>query len=323
MAGLPLVMACDAPLFEPLWDGTVRLADVELSFVRNPARAGERHRRMRDDLAYDVCEYSSGNYLNGFPFGLPFTALPIFPHRSFRQRDIWVARDGGITSPEQLNGKRIGIQMWSNSALVWQRALLQHDYGVDLRSVEWVSNGRDDPRYEVPTWVRLQPCRPGRSLESLLAAGEIDALLIPHEPEWGPGEAARVQRLIPDFVPVEQDYFRRTGLFPPMHTVVLKNSLLAEHPWVAASVYDGLRRAADLYVARQRERQAPSVVWPGLSWAEQEAVLGPQPWPAGLAANRATLDAWIGYAFEQGVIAAPLPPEALFQLDGRPLVAAD
>jgi 4,5-dihydroxyphthalate decarboxylase len=127
MAGLPLVMACDAPLFEPLRDGTVRLADLEVSFVRNPDRAGERHRRMRENLEYDVCEYSSGNYLNGFPFGLPFTAVPVFPLRSFRQRDIWVSRAGGVEAPEQLKGKRIGIQMWSNSALVWQRALLQHD----------------------------------------------------------------------------------------------------------------------------------------------------------------------------------------------------
>ncbi|HLH25263.1 MAG TPA: hypothetical protein VK066_22325 [Chloroflexota bacterium] len=323
MAGLPLVMACETPLFEPLWDGTVQVADVELSFVRHPTRAGDRHRRMRDDLAFDVCEYSSGNYLNGFPFGLPFTALPIFPLRSFRQRDIWVARAGGVAAPEQLNGKRIGIQMWSNSALVWQRALLQHDYGLDLRSVEWVSNGQDDPRYEVPAWVRLRPCPPGQTLEGLLAAGEIDAMLIPHEPAWAPGDLARVRRLIPDYVPVEQDYFRRTGLFPPMHTVVVKNSVLAAHPWLAASLYDGLRRALDVYVARQRAVQAPSVVWPGLSWAEQEAVLGPQPWPAGLAANRPTLDAWLDYAHEQGVIAERLAPETLFQLDGRALVPAD
>jgi 4,5-dihydroxyphthalate decarboxylase len=322
MAGLPLVMACDTPLFEPLWDGTVRLADIELTFVRNPDRAGERHRRMRDNLEFDVCEYSSGNYLNGFPFGLPFTAVPVFPLRSFRQRDIWVSC-GGVEAPEQLNGKRFGIQMWSNSALVWQRALLQHDYGLDLRSVEWVSNGRDDPRYQVPEWVRVRACPAGQSLEGLLAAGEIDAMLIPHDPVWGPGDEARVRRLIPDYTPVEQDYFRRTGLFPPMHTVVLKNSLLAEHPWVAESVYDGLRRTLDVYVARQRAAGAASVVWPGQSWAEQEAVLGSQPWPAGVDANRTTLDAWIGYAHEQGVIAERLAPEALFQLDGRPLVAAN
>jgi 4,5-dihydroxyphthalate decarboxylase len=194
---------------------------------------------------------------------------------------------------------------------------------VDLRSVEWVSNGRDDPRYRVPEWVRLRTCPADQTLERLLAAGEIDAMLIPHEPQWGPGDEARVRRLIPEYTPVEQDYFRRTGLFPPMHTVVLRNSLLTEHPWVAESVYDGLRRALDVYVARQRAAGAASIVWPELGWAEQEAVLGSQPWPAGVAANRATLDAWIGYAHEQGVIAASLAPEALFALEGRPLVAAD
>lgn len=233
-----------------------------------------------------------------------------------------MANGAGITAPEQLAGKRIGIQMWSNSALVWQRALLEHDYGVDLRGATWVTNGRDDPRYEVPAWVKLEQCPPGRSLEGLLAAGEIDAMLIPHDPEWGPGEAARTRRLIADYAPVERDYFGRTGLFPPMHTVVVKNSLLAEQPWVAEAVYDGLRRALDVYVERQRAANAESVVWPGLRWVEQEAVLGPQPWPTGLEANRPTLEAWIGYAYEQGVIAAPLKPETLFEHDGRPLVAA-
>ncbi|SRR5712692_5101730 len=318
MANLPLVMACDSPTFEPLWNGTVQLPDVDLSFVRT-ARAGDRHRRMIQDLAFDVCECSSGNYLCSFPLGLPFTAVPIFPLRLFRQRDIWVSRSSGIESPEQLRGKRIGIEMWANSALVWQRALLQHDYGLDLATVEWVSNGGDDPRYQPPAWARLSRCPPDRSLEQLLAAGELDAMLLPHAPEFAPGDEARVGRLFPDYAPVEQDYFRRTGLFPPMHTVVIKNRLLAEHPWLAESVYQGLRRMLDAYVERQRATSAESSVWPGLPWAEQETLMGPQPWPSGLAANRPTLEAWIGYALEQGVLAERLAPEALFPYEGRPL----
>src|SRR5262249_12801229 len=173
MANLPLVMACDSPTFEPLWDGTVRLQGVDLSFVRTE-RVGDRHRRMVQDLAFDVCEYSSGNYLCSFPLGLPFTAVPIFPLRSFRQRDIWVSRAARIESPEQLQGKRIGIQMWSNSALVWQRALFQHEYGLDLAAIEWVSNASDDPRFQPPAWARIERCPPGRALEQLLAAARVD-----------------------------------------------------------------------------------------------------------------------------------------------------
>src|SRR5262249_60615732 len=104
---------------------------------------------------------------------------------------------------------------------------------------------------------------------------------------------------------------------PPMHRVVVTTALLAEHPWLAASVYDGLRRMLDAYVERQRATGAESPVWPGVPLAEQEALMGPQPWPSGVAANRPTLEAWIGYALEQGVIAERLAPGALVQDAGR------
>lgn len=319
MANLPLVMACDSPSFGPLIDGTVQMDGIELSFVHTPGRAGDRHRRMAEEQAFDVCEYSSGNYLCGVPFGLPFTAVPIFPLRLFRQRDVWVSRASGIESPRELAGKRIGMQMWSNSALLWQRALLQHEYGVDLRSPIWVSKGKDDPRFQIPDWVRLERCPADRSLEDLLAKGEIDAMLIPHDPWWEPDHLPHVRRLIEDFVPVEQDYYRRTRLFPPMHTVVIKNAVLAEHSWVAESVFEGLRASLDTYAERLRAANAVGEVWPGVSWAEQEQVLGPQPWPSGLDANRHTVDTWLGYAYEQGVIARALAPEELFQFQDRVL----
>ncbi len=321
MPDLPLVLACDTPSFDLLADGSVKLEGIDLRIVK--LLPHERHERMRKNLEFDVCEYSSGNYLNACAMGLPFTALPVFPLRLFRQRDIWVSRASGIERPEQLAGKRVGVQMWSNSALVWQRALLQHDYGVDLASIKWVSAGADDPRFQRPAWVRMTPCPPGRTLEQLVAAGETEAMLLPHDPHFTADEWTRVRRLIEDYAPVEQDYYRRTGLFPIMHTVVLKNSLLAEHPWVAESVYQGLQRMLDVYVERKRASGAESVLWPGLSWAEQEARLGTQPWASGLEPNRKTLEAAIGYAHEQGVIAERLMPRALFERDGHPLPGAN
>jgi 4,5-dihydroxyphthalate decarboxylase len=318
MAGLPLVFACGAESFEPLWDGTVALDGIDLTFVRHHA-IPERHRRMIEEQEFDVCEYSMGNYLTGFPLGQPFTAVPVFPSRRFRQSYVWVSRAAAIEAPQQLAGKRLGIAMWSNSALLWHRAFLQHDYGVDLASPEWVSDRPDVPGYQPPAWARIHNAPPGASLEGLVAGGEVDAILLPTPPRFAPGEEAQVQRLFPDYVSVEQDYFQRTGLFPPMHTVVVKNSVLAEHPWVAESVYAGLARMLDVYVERQRAANAPSPIWPELTWREQEAVLGPQPWPCGLAANRATLQAAVSYAVEQGLIARPMEPEALFQLEGRAL----
>jgi 4,5-dihydroxyphthalate decarboxylase len=327
MAKLPLVMSCGAPAFEPLWDGTVQLDGIELTLEvlghdQPGAEIPERHLRMFNNLAFDVCEYSSVNYLSSFPLGLPFTAVPVFPLRRFRQRDIWVSRASGIERPEELAGKRIGIARWANSALLWHRALLQHEYGVDLASPDWVRDRPDDPRYAIPPWVRIRDCPPGRTLIQMLVAGEVDATLLPAPPVFAPGDEAHVRRVFPDYVPVEQEYFQRTGLLPMTHTVVIKNSVLAEHPWVAESVYEGLCRMLDVYEERLRVANAPSPVWPSLTWREQEAVLGPHPWPPGLSANRATLQAAITYAVEQGLIEQPLAPEALFQFEGRTLAGA-
>jgi 4,5-dihydroxyphthalate decarboxylase len=153
----------------------------------------------------------------------------------------------------------------------------------------------------------------------MLTRAEVEAILLPTPARWAPGDEAHVRRLFPDYVPVEQDYYRRLGILPTMHTVVVKNRVLAEHPWVAESVYQGLTRMLDVYVERRRAAHAPSAIWPALTWAEQEAVLGPQPWATGLAANRATLQAAVTYAVEQELIARPLEPEALFQFEGRAL----
>jgi len=324
MAKLSLTLACGAETFEPLWDGTVQFDGIDLTIVTigrsNPsAEIPERHFRMFRNQEFDICEYSSGNYLSSFPLGLPFTAVPVFPIRRFRQRDIWVSRSSGIEAPSQLAGKRIGIARWANSALLWHRALLQHEFGVDLASPDWVRDRPDDPRYQPPAWARISDCPPDRTLLQMLVAGELDAILLPSPPRWAPADEAHVGRLFPDYVPVEQDYFRRLGILPTMHTVVIKNRVLAEHPWVAESVYEGLSRMLDAYVERRRAANAPSAIWPGLTWAQQEAALGPQPWANGLAANRATLQAAIAYAVEQGLLAQALEPEALFQFEGRTL----
>ena len=317
MARLPLTISCASPTFGPLMDGTIQLDDIDLTIVE--LQAEERHRRMFENVEFDVCEYSSVNYLRSFAFGLPFTAVPVFPLRRFRHRDVWVLRDAGIDNPAQLNGQRLAIQMWANSALLWQRAALQHDHGVDLASIEWVTAELDDPRYQPPPWARITQCPHGRTLDDLLLAGEVAAMLIPHQPRVTPEQRPRLRRLFEDYEAVEQDYYQRTGLFPIMHNVVIRNSVLAEHPWVADNVYTGLQRMLDTYVERNRAANAESPHWPGLTWADQEARLGPQPYPSGLEPNRATLDAAIAYALEQGVIRQAVEPDKLFQYEGRPL----
>jgi 4,5-dihydroxyphthalate decarboxylase len=247
----------------------------------------------------------------------------VFPYRTFRHRDIWVSRASGVTDPQQLSGKRVGLQSWANSAALWQRGALQHDHAVDLGSVEWVTNLPEGPGFKRPEWLRFSRRPEGRTLDQMVAAGELDAMMVPWPARFTPEESERVQRLFPDYVTAEQAYFERTGAFPIMHIVVVKNSVLDEHPGIAERIFDGLRRAMETYVERGRAADAPSPIWRGLSWREQESRMGPNPWPSGLNANRATLQTVVTYAQEQGLLAEAPELEQLFQYQGRPLAGVN
>jgi len=320
MASLTLTMSADSPLLALLYDGTVRLKDVDLQIQQIAPQ--ERHDRMAHNLEFDICEYSSINYLSGFDGGLQFTAIPTFPHRIFRHRDIWVSVASGIETPRQLTGGRVGIQSWANSAALWQRGALQQDFGVDLRTIDWVGNIPEEQKYDLPDWLRLRRRPRDTSLEDMLLAGELDCIMVPWPSRFPPEKQGQVRRLFPDYVAAEQQYFARHCAFPIMHLVVIKNDVLAEHPWVAQSAYEGIKRAMDTYVRQQRAANAPSPVWHDLCWSEQEDRLGLNPWESGVVENHPVLQTAVTYAYEQGVIARPMVPQELFQREGQPLVAA-
>jgi 4,5-dihydroxyphthalate decarboxylase len=307
------IMACDAPELALFKAGAVRFGDLEVEIQRIQPR--ERHKRMAESLAFDICEFSLVDYLNGVEHGLPFTAIAIFPHRIYRHRDIWVAGGAAVKEPKDLTGKRVGIQSWTNSASVWQRGLLAQDYGVDLSSIEWIAesaaHGGGGPK-----WARIATKPRERSLDQMLAAGDIDALMLPRPPELTPVETARIRRLFPDFSTAEQEYRARTGIFPIMHVMVIKNDLLAARPEIAKIVSHGIQAALDTFMDRKRLSNGQSIVWPELNWPEQEKHLGPYPWPAGVEANRKELELLIGYCDEQGILTRRIPPEELFQAKG-------
>lgn len=305
-----VIMACDAPELAFLKAGATRFGDLDVEIRRVQPR--ERHKRMAESLAFDICEFSLVDYLNGVERGLPFTAIAIFPHRIFRHRDIWVAGSAAVREPKDLTGKRVGIQSWTNSASVWQRGLLAQDYGVDLSSIEWVA----DSAAHGAKWARIATKPRDRSLDQMLASGDIDGLMLPRPPELPPAEMARVRRLFPAYAAVEQAYRGRTGIFPIMHVMVIKNDLLAARPEIAKIVSHGVQAALDTFMDRKRLSSGQSIVWPELNWPEQEKVLGPYPWPAGVEANRKELDVLIGYAVEQGILSRRISPEEIFQAKG-------
>ena len=301
-----LIMACDAPELALLKAGPARFGDLEVEIQRVQPR--ERHKRMAESLAFDICEFSLVDYLNGVERGLPFTAIAIFPHRIFRHRDIWVSSVSGIKEPKDLSGKRVGIQSWTNSASVWQRGLLAQDYGVDLTSIEWVA----ESAAHGAEWARIATKPRERSLDQMLASGDIDALMLPRPSELPLEEMARIRRLFPDYSTAEQEYRARTGIFPIMHVMVIKNELLHSNPGIAKIVSHGVQAALDTFMDRKRLASAHSIIWPELNWQEQEKFLGPYPWPAGVEANRKELDVLIGYGVEQGILSRRIAPEELF-----------
>lgn len=319
MARIPLSFAADSPLLAPLFDGTVQIEDVDLTIHK--VEPQERHARMAHDLEFDVCEYSSINYMSGFHGGLAFTAIPVFPWRIFRHRDIWVSVESDIQEPGDLNHKRIGLQSWANSAALWQRGALSQDFGFEPESVDWVANIPEEQAYTPPDWLRLRQKPKGTTLEGLLLAGEIDAMMVPWPSRWRPEDMEHVRRLFPDYVAAEQAYYGQHSTFPIMHIVVIQNRVLDAHPGIAQRVYDGLARAMDQWVQQHRDANTESPVWPGLSWYEQEDRLGLNPWPSGLFWNQPTLQTAMGYALNQGILAQPLGVEEIFSRDGKPLVA--
>ncbi len=321
MASLKLVMACDAPELALLKEGPAQFGELAVEIQRVHPR--ERHKKMAQTQPFDICEYSLVDYLNGFDRGLPFTAIPIFPHRVFRHRDIWVSSASGVTEAKQLNNKRIGIQSWVNTAGVWQRGMLRRDYGVDLASIEWVRElSQEGKAKRSPGWARISQKPEGRSLDEMLASGEITALMLPRPPELLPEHKERVRRLFPDYVAVEQEYRARTGLFPIMHVMVIKNAVLNSTPGIGKLVSHGVQALLDAFLEQRRKTNGKSILWAELTWAEQEKHLGPHPWPAGVEANRKELETLIDYGLDQGIISRRMSPEELFKFNGRVLVEA-
>jgi 4,5-dihydroxyphthalate decarboxylase len=306
-----LVMACDAPELAFLKAGGTRFGEFEIDIRHVHPR--ERHKKMAESRAFDICEFSLVDYLNGFEHGRGFTAVPVFPHRTFRHRDIWVSAASGIQDPKELTGKRIGIQSWTNSASVWQRGLLAQDFGVDLKSIEWIAElHQQNQGRRAPEWARINPKSKDVTMKQLLVSGDIDGMMLPETPQLSAEEARSIRRLFPDYVAAEQDYRARTGILPIMHVMVINDEAVSGRPGLADAVYQEVQSALDRFVEQQRQSNGYSVLWPELSWSEQEKYVGRHPWRAGVEANRKELEVLIGYAVEQGILGRHVTPEELF-----------
>ena len=303
----------------PLFTGEVRVEGVDLTYVPidDPRTIFDR---MAGGEDFDLAEMSLSEYICRFVAGdNPFVALPVFPSRIFRHSMIAINRTR-ITSPADLAGKRVGVPLYTMTAAVMIRGLLQHEYGVDLAGVHWVQGAINSATSHgnPAAMPLLQPIdieqnHTGRSLSDLLDAGELDAIIgtsMPDSMETNPD----IVRLFPNFRTVEQEYYRRTRIFPIMHTVVIRRSTFDRDPALAPRLFAAFEAAKAL--ARRRMNRVGTLAYM-LPWmiddlTEIANVFGGDPWPYGIEPNRPSLDALMTYLQEQHMIAHTVPIDDLF-----------
>jgi 4,5-dihydroxyphthalate decarboxylase len=248
-------------------------------------------------------------------------AIPVFPSRVHRHSAIYVRRDRGITTPKDLEGRKVGIPEWAQTAGIYVRGFLAEEYGVDLTRIDWQQAGVDQPgRAEkvtltLPPGMRYQP-RPDQSLSGMLASGEVDAVISARMPHFDP---AQVTRLFPNYRAEEERLFAKTKVFPIMHLVTLRRSVFEQHPWIAMNLFkafDEAKRRCQELIADFTCARIP-LPWAAAINDEIRTAYGPDPYPYGIDSSRTTIEAFCRYAHDQGVTARRLTPEDLFPAEVR------
>jgi 4,5-dihydroxyphthalate decarboxylase len=288
-------------LTAPILDGTVAANGVDLTFTT--ATVDENSRAMIAGK-YDIAEMSMATYVQARDQGLDLIALPVFMGRRFLQPCVAFALNTKIGSPAELRGKRIGLpQFWMTSSM-WHRGLLEHEYGVPATQVEWVTTQpeRLDAGFSPGARVTNVGDHPLSQLPQLLADGTVDVIFSPRPPE----RDGKLAFLFDDPKATSVEYRNRTGIYPLLHTVVLKGSL-KEH---AAALFDLFRRSKEHAYAHPGANEIESPI-AGLSFDEARACLG-EPYPYGVRANAAAIDAFLTYSQEQGLTATRVKAEDAF-----------
>jgi 4,5-dihydroxyphthalate decarboxylase len=294
-----------------LIDGSIKPDGIELAISVNDDDVDRQRRSARGD--FDVCEFFTGTYIADLPFKrLGFTAIPIFVKRMFRHSYIYINKHSGIRNPRDLNRKRVGVQTWITSAALWAKGMLEDDHGVDLASIEWVAwQPVRVPDWKAPNWLKLVIAPEDSDQFDLLARGGLDAAITTKI--WAPGRHPNIDFLFPDYAAREREYFQRTRCFPIMHTLLIRNSVLQQNPWVARSMFDAWEASKRrLYEQQEWERIHMTSLWYRALWEEERAAAGDDIYAWGFAKTRHELEIMLRYAHRQAVTARQYQPKDLF-----------
>lgn len=308
-----------------LLTGRVKPEGIDLTCLKMPVE--ETFLRYLKDREWDISELSFGMACAAIDRGnAPFVLIPVFPSRMFRLSAIYVRAEGGVTRPEDLAGKRIGMPQWTQTATVYIRGWLSDTVGVPLGDIDWFQMGAntagriDTSTVRPPPGVSLTDLG-GGSLADMLIAGDLDAVLSAAPPRLFRDGDPRIVRLFPDYQPVEQAYFDETGIYPIMHTVAISRASYDSDRWIARNLFDAFEEAKDRSVARLHDHNASQVPLPWIQAIAERCAGRIFPdgdyWPYGVERNLTTIDAFLRYCFEQGLTGRRLAPDELFVGEAR------
>jgi len=307
MTDIPLTIASgNYDRTRAIKEGSVRVDGCAVTYTNvEPNALFKRNLRSPE---FDVSEMSFSTYIVQREQGnAAYTAIPVFLSRAFRHSAIFVRTDRGIETPVDLKGKRVGTPEYFTTMLVWMRGLLADEYDVKASDLRWRVGGLEQPAketvgHEPMAGIEIEPAPAGKTLSSMLEDGDIDALFSARPPSCFQRSVPHVARLFLDYRSVEQAYYKKSGIYPLMHAVGIRNDLVAKHPHLPQAIFDAFLRAKQVALADLERLAAFAITLP---WVEAEyratqAVLGPDVWPYGIEENRKAIDTLCRYLHEQG-----------------------
>ncbi|PVH72199.1 4,5-dihydroxyphthalate decarboxylase [Cadophora sp. DSE1049] len=320
---LKLSFACwDYDRTKAIEDGRVRPEGIDLTFLN--LRVEETFYRQLRFQEFDVSELSLSSYVLTLNDENPkFIGIPVFPSRFFRHQSMYINLDANIKKPQDLKGRKIGIPEYQMTAAVWQRGIMEEDFGVPIESVEFFTGAIEPSEYErrskiphnLPPGVKVTQIRQGQNLGYMLADGEIDAIFSATKPSSF-YTSTKVGYLFPNFKEAEAEYYQRTKILPIMHVIALKRSVYEANPWIAKALTKAFAIALEIGYDAQEERGALKYMLPWLESHVEETkrLMGGDTrwWKDGFEENKHVLSKFLDYHFHQGLSKRMFEPEELF-----------
>ncbi len=311
------IMTGNYDRIDPLRDGRVQVEGCEINYLCMGPEEG--FYRAFTNKEFDVTELSFSSYIISRSRGISnYIAVPVFLSRMFRHSAIYIRRDAGIRTPEDLKGRAVGVPVYAMTASLWVRGMLADEYGVMPGDVTWLTGGLEEPgRYgkfplNLPPHIKVEAIPTDRTLSDMLKRGEITALVSARAPSCFDGKD--VVRLFPDFRAKEKEYYRKTRLFPIMHGLAIREDLAKSEPWLPSSIYKAFLEAKRITMEDNREVAALKVTapWIAAELEETEQLMGHDFWTYGFKQNLAELEVMTRWSFEQGLAVRHLDPKELF-----------